>query len=217
MKKIFFPLFVLISLLINSNSVYSQAFEGIIEFKKQTDFDTISYIYYIKGDKIRVDEIGANYGETQGGSYFIDTKEKKIIAVSHARRLYFEQPASPVPANTKGTPEVTKTKNTKVISGQTCTEYVVKCKEENTQISYWLASGNYNFFSPMLKLLNRKDKSSVYFTKLTGVEGMFPFLSVETTIGGKDENTRLEVIKIQKKTIPASKFEIPKGYQKSEN
>lgn len=212
MKKIF-SLIVFTTLFINT---YSQAFEGIIEFKKQTDFDTISYVYYIKGDKIRVDEVGANY-EAQGGSYLIDTKEKKIIAVSHARRLYFEQPASPVPANVKGTPEVTKTKNTKTIAGQTCTEYIVKSKEENTQISYWLAGGNYNFFSPMVKLLNRKDKSSVYFTKLTGVEGMFPFLSIESAIGSKDENTRLEVTKVQKKTIPASKFEIPKGYQKSEN
>lgn len=215
--KIFLKnIWALIILSFVTHTALAQAFEGIIEFKKQTEFDTLKYVYYVKGDKIRVDEVGANY-EAVGGSYLIDLKEKKIIAVSHARGLYFEQPPSPVPAAIKGTPEVIKTTNTKKIFNETCTEYIVKNKEENTQISYWMAGGSYTFFSPLVKLLNRKDKSSVYFTKLTGVDGMFPFLSIESSIGSKDENVRLEVTKIQKKTIPASKFEIPKGYKKSEN
>jgi hypothetical protein len=216
MKNIFKTSLLLFILLSFSSYAQEAGFEGIIEFKKQTDYDTISYKYYIKGDKIRVDEVGSSI-ESVSGSYLIDLKEKKVIAVSHARHLYFEQPPSPVAATTKGTPEVIKTKNTKVILGQNCTEYIVKCKEENTQISYWLATGGYNFFSPMVKFLNRKDKSSVYFTKLTGVEGMFPFLSTETSLDGKDVKTKLEVVKIKKQKINAAEFNIPKGYQKSEN
>lgn len=202
-------------LLLSFFGVSAQTFEGIIEFKKQTTFDTTYYVYYIKGDKIRVDEAKAKY-EKSSGTFLIDLKAKKITGISHDRKLYFDQAVSTVPATVKGKPEVVKTKNTKKLFGYTCTEYLVKSKEENVQVAYWLVTG-FNFFTPMVKLVNRKDKSAVFFQQITGTEGMFPFLSSETSMTGKEESTRFEVTKIEKVSIDNSKFEIPLGYKKSEN
>ena len=197
-------------------SAYSQSFEGMIEFRKMTDSDTMTYVYYIKGDKVRVDEIGASY-EKQEGSYIIDLKALTVIAVSNERKMYFDQPPSKTPAILKCKPEPVKTANKKTIHGYECIEYTVKCTEENTMVTYWLASGKFDFFERMLKLLNRKDKSAIYFQKITGVAGMFPFVSVEATIAGGQEKVRMEVIKIEKKKIDNAKFEIPAGFKKGEN
>ena len=194
-------------------NLYSQSFEGVIEFKKQTESDTTNYVYYIKGDKVRVDEVGAKFEKSEG-SYLIDLKANTVVAVSSERKMYFNQPPSTIPPMLKCKPEVTKTSNTKMIHEFKCTEYIVKCTEEKTQISYWMAAGKFDFFDRMVRLLNRKDKSAVYFLQITGTQGMFPFVSIENTIGG-GEKTRMEVTKIQKKSVDASKFEIPKGYTKS--
>lgn len=207
MKKIFLPYFFVVA-----GTVSAQSFEGVIEFKKQTTTDTVNYVYYVKGDKVRLDEIG-NISKKPGGSFIVDLKTSSMISLSHERKLYIEQ-ASGTPATVTGKPEVIKTGNVKTILGQKCSEYVVKNPDEKVQVTYWLASGKYDFLLKFLKVLNRKDKTSLYFQQLTGVEGMFPFLSVQTNLETNSVDVRMEVTRIEKKTIDAAKFDIPKDYQK---
>lgn len=95
-----------------------------------------------------------------------------------------------------------------------CSEYIVKNAEEKVQVTYWMASNNFDFFFKLLKVLNRKDKSAVYVQQITGAEGMFPFLSSQVNLETNKEEVKMEVTKIEKKTIDASKFETPKDYQK---
>ena len=190
----------------------AQSFEGMIEFKKQTTTDTVSYVYYVKGDKVRLDEIG-NKSKKVEGSFIIDLKTKQMLSLSHERKRYIEQSPG-TPATMNGKAEVKKTGNTKTIQGTKCTEYEVINEEEKVKVTYWLASGNYNFFSRLLKVLNRKDKSAVYFQQITGVDGMFPFLSVQVNMETNTEEVKMEVTKIQKKSIDDSMFEVPKDYQK---
>ena len=191
----------------------AQSFEGTIEFKKKTTADTTKYIYYVKGDKIRIDEIGAKSGKPEG-TFLVDTKESKMISLSHERKIFMDK-SQGAPPIINGKPAVSKTKNTKTIQGYKCTEYVVKNTEENTKISYWVASDKFDFFPRLLKLLNRKDKFSTYYQQLNDVDGMFPFLAVESPMDGKEKG-RLEVTKIEKKPMEASLFEIPKDYKKFE-
>jgi hypothetical protein len=191
----------------------AQAFEGVIEFKKQSSTDTITYIYYVKGNKVRLDEIGSKSRKVEG-TFLVDQKDKKMISLSHDRKLYMDKAPS-APAVVSGKPEITKTKNTRTIQGYKCTEYTVKNKDENTQISYWIASGKFDFFIPFLKLINQKQKFSTYYLQLTGVEGGFPMLAVESAMDNTEKG-RLEVTKIEKKVLDASLFEIPKGYLKFE-
>jgi hypothetical protein len=190
----------------------AQSFEGVIEFKKQTTTDTVNYIYYIKGDKVRLDEIGSKSKKVEG-SFIIDLKNNTMLSLSHDRKLYIEQ-ASGTPAAVTGKAEVKKTGNVKTIQGMKCTEYIVKDAEEKVQVTYWLASNHYDFFFKLLKVLNRKDKSALYVQQITGAEGMFPFLSSQINLETNKEEVKMEVTKVEKKVVDASLFEVPKDYQK---
>ena len=132
-------------------AVVAQNFEGVIEFKKMTENDTTSYVYYVKGNNVRIDEIGSRSKKVEG-SFLIDTKAGKMKFLSHERKTWGEHTSGSAPV-TAGKPTVTKTTNTKVLHGYKCVEYVVKNPEENTSISYWMSAGKFSFFKPMLKLL----------------------------------------------------------------
>ncbi|MBI4929403.1 MAG: DUF4412 domain-containing protein [Bacteroidetes bacterium] len=209
MKKLFLTaLFGISGMLM----VSAQSFEGVIEFKKQTATDTVNYIYYVKGDKIRLDEIGSKSKKVEG-SFLIDLKTNSMVSLSHERKLYIEQ-ASGTPATITGKPEVKKTGATKTIQGMKCTEYVVKNPDEKVQVTYWMANGKFDFFFRLLKVLNRKDKSAVYVQQITGAEGSFPFLSSQVNLETNKEDVKMEVTKVDKKSVDANLFEIPKDYQK---
>jgi hypothetical protein len=166
----------------------------------------------VKGDKVRLDEIGSKSKKVEG-SFIIDLKTNSMVSLSHERKLYIEQ-ASGTPAPVNGKPEVKKTGNVKTIQGVKCNEYVVKNADDKVQVTYWMGAGKFDFFFKLLKILNRKDKSALYIQQLTDVDGMFPFLSVQTNLETNTVEVKMEVTKVEKKTVDASKFEIPKDYQK---
>lgn len=209
MKKLFLTsIFAITGMLIAS----AQSFEGVIEFKKQTSTDTVNYIYYVKGDKVRLDEIGSKSKKVEG-SFIIDLKTNSMVSLSHERKLYIEQ-APGTPATVTGKPEVKKTGTVKTILGVKCNEYVVKNADEKVQVTYWMGSGKFDFFFKLLKVLNRKDKSAVYVQQLTNVDGMFPFLSSQVNLETNQEEIKMEATKVAKKTVDANMFEMPKDYQK---
>ncbi len=209
MKKLFLTLlFAITGMLIAS----AQSFEGVIEFKKQTSTDTVNYVYYVKGDKVRLDEIGSKSKKVEG-SFIIDLKTNSIVSLSHERKLYIEQ-APGTPATITGKSEVKKTGNVKTILGTKCNEYVVKNPDEKVQVTYWMGSGKYDFLFKLLKVLNRKDKSSMYLQQLTDADGMFPYLSSQVNLETGKEEIKMEATKIQKKTVDANMFAMPKDYQK---
>lgn len=191
----------------------AQTFEGSIEFKKRTAMDTTNYIYYVKGDKIKIDEIGAKSKKVEG-SFIINTTSSTMQFISHDRKLYGDQPSG-TPNKPAGKCVVTKSGNQKTIQGYKCTEYLVKNTDENTQISFWLAKGKFDFFDVMLRVLNRKDKFSTYYLEIPNVKGLMPVLAVMSPLDGK-EKERLETTKIEKKPVDSKTFEIPTGYMKFE-
>lgn len=198
-------------LLMASAAVASGPFEGAIRFSKTVGPVTAEYVYYVKGDKIRVEELGEK-GDVQG-IMLIDTKANSVIALSPERKMFIDVPnkrSSKEPAVT-----VQKTGNQKKINGFECQEVKVISQEEGREVSYWVAKDNFEFFVPMLETLNRKDKLAVYFLKVPELEGLFPIMGSEKKIGGV-ELTRLEVTRLENKSLEASMFEIPKGYTKFE-
>ena len=101
----------------------AQAFEGVIEFKKASTLDTTSYIYYVKGGMVRIDEIGARSHKVEG-TFLINLDAKTMKSLNHERKLYMDQatPSTPV---MKGTCAVKKGTNVKNIQGYKCNEYIV--------------------------------------------------------------------------------------------
>jgi len=209
MKKI--ALFV--AGLVLSATAFAQ-FEGSIEFKMETKKDTTTNIYYVKGDHVKLDQLGKKTGKVEG-SFVFDMSNKQIKFVNPARKVWGEH-KSETPPVIKGKCETTKTKNAKTILGKKCTEYVVKNTEENTQISYWITTDKFDFFVPVVKMWNRKDKQSIYFNQIKDLpKGAMPMASYETTIDGKAVS-KLEMTKIEKKTLELTQVSVPADYKKFE-
>lgn len=211
MKKHFYS--ILAVLLIISGAVTAQNFEGVVEFKKITQTDTMYYTYYVKGDLVKLDEIGKKSKKVEG-SFIVNTKEQSTKVLSHNRKLWSEQTKS-APNNPSGKCESTKTKTTKTINGYKCTEYIVKNTEESTIVKYYAAESGFGFFLPLVNTLNRRDKFSLYFKKIPESDKIFPLLSIMTNMDGT-EKERMEIIKIEKKAIDDKIFEIPTDYKKFE-
>jgi hypothetical protein len=196
--------------------VKAQSFNGTIEFKYFTAKDTTTNIYLVKDKTVKLDQFGKKSGSVEG-SFVFDLTANSIKFVNPKRKVWGEH-KSETPPIIKGVCEVKKTSNTKSIQGVKCTEYVVKNNEENTMISYWIAnSGKYDFFVPLVKLWNRKDKQSIYFNQIKDIpSGAMPMLSEEKEISTGNIVTRLEVTKIAKGPVEDSKLAIPAEYKKFE-
>lgn len=189
-------------------------FEGSIEFRMETKKDTTTNTYYVRGNNIKLDQYGKKSGKVEG-SFVFDLTSKQIRFVNPARKVWGDH-KSETPPVVKGSCEVNKTKNTKTLMGKKCVEYVVKNAEENTSISYWITSEKFDFFVPMVKLWNRKDKASVYFNQIKDLpKGSMPLLSIESSLDGKQIG-KLEVTKIDKKKLEVSQVSVPSDFKKFE-
>ena len=174
MKKIA-SLFTLICLTMCFAIQANAQFEGFIEFTKKVGTITTTYKYFVHGDNIRIEEMD-DEGKVLN-VMLVDNKQEQILALNPDRKLYMEVP------NKRAIPEVnakvTKTENAKEILGYNCVEYTVKSSDDNRFLSFWIADEDFNFFIPLLKTLNRKDKQAVYFSKLKMEGGVFPLVGTE--------------------------------------
>lgn len=207
-----YSLLTVVSLiLVSITAAWAQTFEGSIEFKKILPNDTSIYVYHVKGNKVRIDEMGAD-GKTLEGSMLLNLADKKIYALSHDRKLYMERPYKNEQTS-KMNLEVERSANSKFINGFECSQWRVKNKDKDSEITYWVAQGNFDFFLPLLQLLNRKDNFATFYLQVPDTKGFFPMLAVERTLL-RDEKGRLQVTKVSKKSPDAAFMEIPKGYVK---
>lgn len=189
----------------------AQSFEGVIEFSKTTGPVITNYKYYVKGDRIRIEEISAR-GEVQG-IMLVDTRDKTVTAISPERKLYMDVPNMRLPKDVEAT--VQKTSEMKDMAGYKCEKWLVKSPKEDRTLTYWVAADEFNFFVPLLETLNRKDEQAVFFLHIKDNKGVFPMLGVEQKMDGA-EVSRLEVKKVTKEGQKTALFEIPAGYNKFE-
>ncbi len=193
----------------------SQSFGGSVEFKYFTTKDTTTNVYYIKDKIVKLDQFGKRSGAVEG-SFVFDLATNTIKFVNPKRKVWGEHKSETAPV-IRGVCEVKKTSNSKTVQGAKCTEYIVKNVDENTIISYWIATGKYEFFNPLVKLWNRKDKQSIYYNQITGLPvGVMPMLSEEKQITDGKLITRLEVVKISKTPVDEASITIPADYKKFE-
>ncbi len=188
-------------------------FEGKIEFNKISGKDTSKYIYYVKGDNIRIDNLGAK-GEVLGTS-LVDLKDNsKYVAISPNRKMYMD--VSPKKSiKDYSTTELKKTNETKSLYGFTCTKWLATNKDFGTTATYWMTEG-FDFFSPMLHIVKRKENLGQYLMTSELIKGWCPLMSEERDRNG-NLIEKIETISISKETIADSMFTIPKGFQKFEN
>lgn len=207
MKRLFTLLLTMMSV-----SFFAQSFSGSIDFKYYTLRDTTSNTYWVKDKKIKLDQY-TKRGNNIEGSFVFDLDAKTIKFVNPKRKVWGDQ-KSEIPPVLKGKCEVTKGKS-KTVNNFKCTEYIVKNTEENTEITYYITTEHYDFFFPMMELWNRKDKQSIYINKIKGLpKGSMPVLSEERSISENKVISKLEMTKVSKGDVDASKIAIPEDYKK---
>ncbi len=200
-------------LLLLTCTVFSQSFEGTIEFKKIKGNKSTSYIYYIKQHLVRLEEYGAK--KTIVDLAIINTKENKVNLLSPERRTYMEVHTKPSTKDMKNT-KVRMTQESKTIMGKPCKKWIVENPDYNSRVTYWVTKGDYYFFPGLLTAINRKDHHALFYQQVPDAGGYFPMVSEETTLDGQPLG-RLEVTNIEKKTMNSKFFEIPDTYSKIDN
>jgi len=198
-------------------SLNKAPFEGIIKFVQETFSDTTYYTYYIKGDKVKL-EINEDCKDCDvSDAMLFDLKKQSITALKPSLRIYKDIEVKPyVEANNKDFNIIKNARNKKNVDGYKCEQWRVKNQKENTEITYWVTEGNYSFFEEFLKLWNRSEKQSRYFLQVKSSKGYFPILSVERSTF-REKRMKLQVIKLERKPLEQSIFEIPVEYKNYDN
>jgi hypothetical protein len=168
----------------------------------------------VKGDKVRVDEISED-GEEVVATLLVDLSKKEMLALSHDRNLYMVRDYKPSVAKDPNM-EVSKTQNSKEILGVKCEQWRVKNKVKNTEVSFWVSSGDYKFFPQLLDVLGRKDNFATYYQVMPGIDGVFPMSADERDLF-RNVKGKLEVVSVQEKKMPSDLFELPKTYLEVHN
>ena len=52
----------------------AQSYEGSVEFKMETNKDTTTNIYYVKGNTVKLDQLGRKSGKVEGSFVFDSIK-----------------------------------------------------------------------------------------------------------------------------------------------
>ncbi len=202
----------------NSKASSNEApFEGIIRFVQETFSDTTYYTYYVKGNKVKL-EINEDCKDCDvSDAMLFDLKKQTIVAMKPSLRMYKDVEIRPyVESKDNDFSIIKNSRNKKKIDGYKCEQWRVKNQKENTEITYWVTDGNYYFFEDFLKLWNRSEKQSRYFLQVKSVNGYFPILSVERSTF-REKRMKLEVIKLERKPLEQSIFEIPIEYKNYDN
>ena len=187
-------------------------FEGEIIVEKNVGKIHVIYKYFVKGNDIRIEEVGED--GTIDGIQLMDLETKKTYALSPERKLWFETP-NRRPAKTLDV-DIKKTRETKEILGKKCFEVIVTNKANDRKIIYWVTKGDYEFFIPMLETLNRKENQAMYYLEIEGMKNHFPMLSTEYALSTGNVISTLKAESVEAKKIASETFVIPEDYGKFE-
>jgi hypothetical protein len=185
-------------------------FEGSITFVKKSYYDTTYLHYYIKNERIRIDQYNRKGGQLIE-TLMVDLREKSLIAVNPGKKLYRPLSIRPDEHPADKDFEVIKTRNFRMINGRKCYQWRVRNRRLNSEIAYWVTHMDYRFFDDLLMLLRRTERAYRFFVQIPGNDGYFPMLMVERTLL-RDERERVVVDKINRERLNDSLFQIPDDY-----
>jgi len=203
---------VLLMLVLFGTVASANPFEGRITFVKKTFYDTTYLHYYIKNNRIRIDQYDRKGGRLME-TLLVDLREKSLVAVDPERKLYRPLSIAPDEERFDEGFEVIKTRNYRMINGNKCYQWRVRNRQLNSEIAYWVTKTDYTFFNDLWMLLRQNARAHRFFVQIPGREGYFPMLTVERTLV-RDERERMIVRQINPDRLSDSLFQIPDSYTK---
>lgn len=198
---------VVILLLIFSTQLFSSPFEGVIYFQKMENKEVSYFRYYVKDDKVRIEDV--NEGGILNGILLIDMEDVSLKMLSCSAQMYIDVPVAK--ESDKPKVKIDRTGEKKMISGIECELMKVVNTSNYSNFEFWISEGDYSFFIPMLKVLNRNDNIALAWLSSMMGSSYFPFEGIEYSSTGK-ELTKLEVIEMKEKELESDLFEIPANY-----
>lgn len=191
------------------NAQNSQIFEGIITYKKETMNDTLFYNYYIKGSKVRIDYVARN-GKLLKYK-IIDFKSNEYKVVNPSKKLYVQTYINRKTFLKNNNLTIEKTENYKFIHKKKCNQWIIKDKNNNTVVTYWVSYEGYKYYGDLLQILDETEKIYSYFMQIPESIGYIPFISEERS-WLRDERMKMTAEKIIHITIDESIFDVPSDY-----
>ena len=205
----------LASALLAPVALLGAAFEGKITMKMTPGRgEPQEMSYNIKGDKMRI-EIATKKGGM--GGMIMDGEKKEMIMMMDDQKMYMTMAIPDVAAEAAGKKgedvKFEKTNETEKILGYTATKYIATQKD-GTKTEMWLAEGLGKFMSasPGNPMTGRRAAPPEWERALAGKE-LFP-LRVVGKDKGEKQTFQMDVIAIDKKSLPDSMFTPPASYQK---
>jgi len=179
------------------------SFEGIVGFQVRDAQSIESLSLFVKNGRLRLE------GTDQGGgnAILLDYRLKKAFVIISGRDQYVELPAVAVQsksAPSKPNVEVQKTDLTDEILDYTCDQFLITSDKFTMEVWATKEFGTAGtFLTPQVTELAWKILEM----------GYFPMRIISKDSTG-EESGRIEVVSVQKKSLTASLFRIPSGYEK---
>ena len=198
-----------IALLLVSAVAHAQSkFEGSITMALGAPQSKTELTYLIRGDQLRVDVPGAI---GMGGYVVSDVGKNSVMMVMPSQRAVMD--LGPLQAMAAGgaaqaakTPDIKTTGKKETIAGTECEHVVVTVSGDQYDVCGAKGLGS---FSPMSSPMSRGNSAPPGLDRLG--KDFFPLRMQK--VGG---DVLMQVTKIEKKSLDASMFAVPEGYQKVE-
>jgi hypothetical protein len=191
--------------------VYTQNnvdFEGIIRVVKSNKTDTVTLIFMIKDNKVRIDELNKQ-GQTKK-STIVNIGTPEIYYLKPDKKLYTKITSYRLKESLDTSRILLKTGNYKNILGKKCYQWRLKIPDINTEICYWVSSESYPQFYAILSLID-VNLTEKYFLEIKDSKNVFPMLIVERSLL-REWKSQIEVTEIKPMQLDNHIFEIPKNY-----
>lgn len=179
------------------------SFEGVVGFEVR-DFESVeSLTLFMKNGRLRLE--GTDRGG--GNTILLDYRLKKGFVIISGRDQYVELPAVAVPSKSgpsKPNVNVQKTDLTDEVLDYTCDQFLITA--DTFTLEVWATKGfgtAGTFLSPQVNEWQWRILEM----------GYFPMRIIARDSTG-EESSRIEVASVQKKSLTASLFRIPSGYEK---
>lgn len=198
------------------------AFEGKIEMKNTVGKESMPMTYFVKGTLMRV-EMKAEGGKRKGKggesvAMILDTAALEMTILMESEKMYMVQKLSGGEVE-KGQKEADMefkpTGRKEKIAGIEAEEYVGVSKKQRVEVWVTKELGKYMTANPGGPMGGKKkaDAWAVFAEK----ENFFPLRTItRANKEGAPEDSRMEVISVDKSTQPDSLFKPPADYQKFE-
>ncbi len=207
MIKLIVLLFYILFTPVENNN--NEGFEGQIQLKKKSFYDTSFFSYYVKDNMMRVEEYKGNNQLLY--SIIIDLEKERVVVLNPEMKAYKVSRPNTFKKYDNNSFEIKKTPYRKKINGYVCYQWRVRNKKMNTEITYWVTNQYFDSYHDFLRVLNKTENSFHYFLQIPENEGYMPIQTVERTLV-RHERARYVVTSVNQKDLNNSLFDIPEDY-----